>query len=192
MPHARETLSSQLTDADRHVVPKELHDLGTKRREIYSTRPRGGRSTSTFSPYSRSISRWGSPSVVKGRGAGRNLRCAVSHLAAKLRGMDTTFGVGTARRFVAQVRWRFAATMPKWPHEYTVREWERSREEDFESFVRLIRECGETRPWPRGARVPKYHHIYFELEGWQYWTMGAPISETTVINRAVIGGKGAA
>ena len=106
--------------------------------------------------------------------------------------MDETFGVEGARRYVGQVRWRFAATMPQWPHEYTVREWEPSREDDFEWFARLIRERGEVRPWPRGARVPKYHHTYFELDGWQYWTMGAPVHETTVINRAVIGGKGAA
>lgn len=106
--------------------------------------------------------------------------------------MDTTFSLEEARRYVAHVHWRFAVTMPQWPHEYTVRDWEPSREDEFESFVRLIREQGERRPWPRGATVPKYHNIYFELDGWQYWTMGAPISETTVINRARIDSKGAA
>jgi hypothetical protein len=40
------------------------------------------------------------------------------------------------------------------------------------------------KPWPRESARPRYHNTYLELDGWEYWTMGAPLPETTVINRA--------
>jgi hypothetical protein len=89
-----------------------------------------------------------------------------------------------ARRYIASVRWQFASTMPQWPHEYTVRSWGGDLGEEFLAFVALIREQGEVKPWPRDAVRPRYHHTYLEIVGWEYWTMGAPIAETTVINRA--------
>jgi hypothetical protein len=97
-----------------------------------------------------------------------------------------------ARAYVAAVRWRFAKTMPQWPHEYTVRGWRPDLEAGFVAFVELIRRTGEVKPWPGGATNPRYHHRYLELDGWQYWTMGAPVADTTVINRARIGSPGAA
>ncbi|MGH2990240.1 MAG: hypothetical protein ACRDMA_10325 [Solirubrobacterales bacterium] len=36
----------------------------------------------------------------------------------------------------------------------------------------------------REAANPRYHLTYLERDGWEYWTMGAPVPETTVINRA--------
>ena len=84
-----------------------------------------------------------------------------------------------ARLFVAQSRWTYAKTMPKFPHAYTVREW--NDEASFEEFIRYILGHGELRKeyfWKR---------IYLDLGGWYYWTMGAPIEETTIINRARIG-----
>jgi hypothetical protein len=94
------------------------------------------------------------------------------------------FTITDARRYVAEVRWQFAKTMPQWPHEYTVREWRPDLEQSFEEFAQLIRQAGVVKPWPADAAVPRYHHTYLELDGWEYWTMGAPIAETTVINRA--------
>jgi hypothetical protein len=97
-----------------------------------------------------------------------------------------TFTVDAARVYIAKVRWQFARTMPQWPHEYTVREWYRALEPDFFAFAALIRCAGVTKPWPPNASKPRYRHIYLEMDGWEYWTMGSPIPETTVINRALI------
>ena len=65
--------------------------------------------------------------------------------------------------------------MPEWPHEYIVRE--RVDERFFEQMVRHIRLNG-----CEGAFY-KEKYIYFENDGMLYWTMGAPIDETTIINR---------
>jgi hypothetical protein len=48
----------------------------------------------------------------------------------------------------------------------------------FEWFVVFIRERGEQRRWG------PYNHHYFDVDGWSYWTMGAPVDETILINRA--------
>jgi hypothetical protein len=94
-----------------------------------------------------------------------------------------------ARAYIAGVRWQFAKTMPKWPHEYTVRKWRPDLERQFVDFVELSRRAGVVEPWPRDAAVPRYRLAYLELDGWEYWTMGAPVSETTVINRARLEGE---
>jgi len=79
------------------------------------------------------------------------------------------------RMFIDNVRWTFAKTMPEWPHEYIVRE--RVDESLFEQMVRHIRANGF-----EGAFYQE-KYIYFEDAGLLYWTMGAPIEETTIINR---------
>jgi hypothetical protein len=78
------------------------------------------------------------------------------------------------------VRWQFARTMPQIPHEYTLREWAPD-DAEFESFVVLIREQGVVKPWP--PERPRYRHTYLEVDGFDYWTMGADVPLTTVINR---------
>jgi hypothetical protein len=78
--------------------------------------------------------------------------------------------------FVAQAPWRYAATMPHIPHEYTLR-----RQHDpalFEAAVRFIREHGYQARWGRAIRT----HV--NLDGKRYWTMGAPVEQTIVLNRA--------
>ena len=79
------------------------------------------------------------------------------------------------RDFVDTSQWTFAKTMPEWPHEYIVRG--RVDESLFEELVRHIRQHGfEGRFYQRIL-------IYFAEDGLLYWTMGAPIEETTIINR---------
>jgi hypothetical protein len=102
------------------------------------------------------------------------------------------FGLDDARRYIAAVRWQFAHTMPRWPHEYTVRRWREDLHESFAAFVELIRREGADKPWPKDAAVPRHRNTYLEIDGWQYWTMGAPVEETTVINRARVDSPGAA
>jgi len=97
-----------------------------------------------------------------------------------------TFTTDDACAYIAKVRWQFAKTMPQWPHEYTVREWREDLQPEFFGLVLLIRREGVVKPWPPEAAEPRYRHTYLEVGGWEYWTMGEPISETTVINRALI------
>ena len=82
---------------------------------------------------------------------------------------------GGLRDFVQNEKWTFAKTMPEWPHEYIVRE--RVDENLFEQLVRHIR--------ANGVEAPFYDekYIYFEEGGMLFWTMGAPVNETTIINR---------
>jgi hypothetical protein len=96
------------------------------------------------------------------------------------------FTTDDASAYIAKVHWQFAKTMPQWPHEYTVRAWRPDLEREFLEFVVLIRRDGVVKPWPRDAATPRYHHTYLELDGWVYWTMGAPVPETTLINRALL------
>lgn len=99
-------------------------------------------------------------------------------------GEELPFTIDDARRYIAGVRWQFAKTMPQWPHEYTVRNWAPDRSRQFESMVVLIRDEGVVKPWPRDSPTPRYRFPYLEIDGWEYWSMGAPVPDTTVINRA--------
>lgn len=74
-------------------------------------------------------------------------------------------------------RYRFAKTMPRNPHEYTMRETWSSREE-FEAAVLFIRSAGLVEYF-RGKRYICLYH-----EGFKYWTMGNPLGQTILINRA--------
>ncbi len=73
------------------------------------------------------------------------------------------------------VVWTFAKTMPKWPHEYIVRD--RVDESRFVELVCHIRQNGY-----EGTFYQK-SITYFDDDGMVYWTMGSLISETTIINR---------
>jgi hypothetical protein len=86
-----------------------------------------------------------------------------------------------ARRFLRARRWKDAVTYRKTaPHEYVVRDWERDADgtADFERFVVFIRRFGYADFFYR------VRHIYWAVDEHKYWTMGWPIDETTVINRA--------
>jgi hypothetical protein len=87
------------------------------------------------------------------------------------------FTIESAREFIEGHEWTFAKSMPKIPHWYVVKEQCRSGFE-FEAFVALIRKEGYAKRWFRRE------FIYLDIDGWSYWTMGAPIHETTIINRA--------
>jgi hypothetical protein len=79
------------------------------------------------------------------------------------------------RAFVDAETWTFAKTMPTWPHEYLVRE--RVDERLFERLVVRIRTHG------REGRFYARVLTYYEEAGLVYWTMGAPLAETTIVNR---------
>lgn len=86
-----------------------------------------------------------------------------------------------ARLFVERRRRQEAVTYrEKAPHEYTVRGWLRGQEAsaEFGRFVVFIRRCGYADLYYR------IRHIYWAVDEYKYWTMGWPVDETTVINRA--------
>jgi len=81
------------------------------------------------------------------------------------------------KEFIDSVQWRYAETMPEHPHEYTIREWNMEVEDTFISFIEYIREYGYQKRFFRKMMT------YCDIGDYTYWTMGAPIEETTVINR---------
>jgi len=79
------------------------------------------------------------------------------------------------KAFIDTTTWTFAKTMPLWPHEYIVRD--RVDCALFAAVVDHIRQYGfEGRFYQRPI-------TYFAEDGLLYWTMGAPLEETIIINR---------
>ena len=91
------------------------------------------------------------------------------------------------RDFIRRSHWKFAKSMPQMPHYYTLR----ATSPDEATFVRFVihmRQHGYKQTFGRAT------YTYFDVDGWQYWTMGAPVGEvgrydpkvdTTLINRAL-------
>jgi hypothetical protein len=81
----------------------------------------------------------------------------------------------TIKDFIEAEGWTFAKTMPEWPHEYLVKE--QVDPDLFEATVRHIREHGFEGQFYQKAIT------YFAEDGTLYWTMGAPLEKTIIINR---------
>jgi hypothetical protein len=82
--------------------------------------------------------------------------------------------------FIARYDWKnsksYEATAP---HEYLVRKNIPAEDQDiFNSFIKYIRDHGIP------ERFWRQRYVYLYMYGWKYWTMGAPVTETTIINRA--------
>lgn len=69
------------------------------------------------------------------------------------------------KAYIDSVEWRFAKTMPKSPHWYTIADWNPNKRETFNSFVKHIRETGTPKKFFSAT------YIYFTFEGFDYWTM---------------------
>ena len=69
--------------------------------------------------------------------------------------------------------------MPTIPHSYTLR-FKTNQQKEFEWCVMFIREHGYDKHFGR----KKFR--YYDLDDHQYWSMGAPLVETILINRAKI------
>lgn len=77
--------------------------------------------------------------------------------------------------------WIYAGTMPDNPHEYALRrEW--ADDALFDAAVMHIRENGYEAVFEGRA------YTQIDLGEYFYWTMGAPLHETILINRKRIGG----
>jgi hypothetical protein len=82
------------------------------------------------------------------------------------------------RAFAKSHRWIFAKTMPENPHEYTLRR--DTSGEHFEAAVRFIRARGETELYEGRP------YVVYRCDDHKYWTMGAPVEETVLINRKLL------
>ena len=83
--------------------------------------------------------------------------------------------------FIARQKWIFAKTYAKFcPHEYIVKDrLENFEKRNFEKFVQFIRDFGWTAIY--GNMTP---NKYYSMGDYYYWTMGAPIPDTIILNRA--------
>lgn len=79
--------------------------------------------------------------------------------------------------FLTRHEWTYSKSMPKTPHDYIVRE-EINSDAEFDLAVILIRKYGEA------AYFFKKKLVYLLLGDYYYWTMGSPVAETVIINRA--------
>lgn len=77
------------------------------------------------------------------------------------------------------LQWRFASTMAETPHDYVVRGKGLS-EADFEKAVRVIRTFGQPGKFYDMVGI----YLTDEDSGHKWWTMGAPLAQTIIINRA--------
>lgn len=85
------------------------------------------------------------------------------------------------RKYIESVEWLRARTYEKTaPHEYTIRWWRVDLEQDFIDFVLFVRK--------NGVQEKFYNKTftYFYLDEHKYWTMGDPIANTWVLNRALV------
>lgn len=82
------------------------------------------------------------------------------------------------REMISRCQWTFAKTMPWCPHEYIVRGKCPLKDEEFVYFVNMQRNYGKEERW--GKNILPYLYI----DNYKYWTMGAPMEKTLVMNRA--------
>ena len=74
-------------------------------------------------------------------------------------------------KFVSQAEWRFAKSVPNWPHFYIVEE-NLSDKAAFRAARAFVREFGY---------IGKFFDMdvcYFDAEGWTYWA--SPLVEPTL------------
>ncbi len=85
------------------------------------------------------------------------------------------------QQFIRRNTWIFAKTYASFcPHEYVVKE--RLAKDDqliFEQIVSFIRKRGYTANYGR-----KGPNSYYTVDDYYYWTMGDPVEETNILNRA--------
>jgi len=98
--------------------------------------------------------------------------------ASRLSGLvEVDADIERAKQAIAENEWVFAKSMPKNPHWYTLRHKWNDDILRFDDFVELIRREGcDQEYWKRMYRV-------MEIGDHFYWSMGAPVPITILINR---------
>jgi hypothetical protein len=80
--------------------------------------------------------------------------------------------------FIEGNDWTFAKTMPNNPHSYLVKS-RCTDQQAFEDFVLHIRQHGYR------LKFKKNWYVCLDVGEHRYWSMGAPIEKTIIINRAI-------
>jgi hypothetical protein len=90
------------------------------------------------------------------------------------------FNDNLMRNFINKFKWTYANTYAKiCPHEYIVKDKiDKGHWDSFAELVRYIREKGFT------ANYISMSREYYILDDHYYWTMGAPVEDTSILNRA--------
>lgn len=77
--------------------------------------------------------------------------------------------------YIKVARWQ---TAKDGSHAYTVKKWDAGLAISFEEYVMHIRENGYA------DYFYKKKYMYFDIDGYKYWSMGAALNITIIINRA--------
>lgn len=82
------------------------------------------------------------------------------------------------RGFIERQSWIDAKTYKTAPHRYIVKTKLSEKDKKiFELFALFIRKYGyEAKFWSKSF-------IYYEIDGYKYWTYGDPIEDTIILNR---------
>ena len=79
--------------------------------------------------------------------------------------------------YISKVYWRTSKDVS---HQYTLASWNPELSDVFKKFVIHIRQHGYI------DKFMGLEYTYFNVGDYQYWSMGAPLEETILINRAKI------
>jgi len=82
----------------------------------------------------------------------------------------------SATDYIHEQSWHYAKSMPLWPHEYTLLDRSTDRAMFYE-LVKTIRKYGYQKMFF------KKEMTYMNIGEYKYWSMGAPVEETILINR---------
>lgn len=85
--------------------------------------------------------------------------------------------IDEAKQYVNSVRWQYAKTYPKAPHEYTVLSWNQEYKQKMIDFAYFIVENG------RDEFYYKKKFKVLDIDEYKYWTMDYPLEKTDLINR---------
>jgi hypothetical protein len=87
-----------------------------------------------------------------------------------------------ARAYINSMQWKFAKSMPQWPHWYVIREDGSAREFDF--VARLIKQFGYTDKW--GNRSDSY----LVIGEFKYWAIDNVLNRATPISNTEMKKRG--
>ena len=79
------------------------------------------------------------------------------------------------RIYIHSVEWRVSKDGS---HAYTLKKWQPAVLDDFHAFAQFIRDNGYV-SW-----FMRLGYVCCDVDGYRYWTMGWPLEETILINRA--------
>jgi hypothetical protein len=90
--------------------------------------------------------------------------------------------IARARAYINSMDWKFARTMPQWPHCYVFREDGSAR--DFDFVARLIKKFGYADPWGKHTR------FYLVIGKFKYWVIEDVLNRAKPISNAEVKKRG--